>query len=153
MQKLLIPALVLASLLVTGCTSVERIPFIHRIDVQQGNVITQQMVDQLKPGMSKRQARFTLGSPLLVDTFHQDRWDFLYRMEPGKGEIEQQRVTLYFKDDQLVRIDGDYRPHPQPELAAAGPESTTVVVPPQKRKARGILTRMWNWWGVGEDEM
>lgn len=153
MQKLLIPALVLASLLVAGCTSVDRIPFIHRIDVQQGNVITQQMVDQLKPGMSKRQARFTLGSPLLVDTFHQDRWDYLYRMEPGKGEIEQRRVTLYFKDDRLVRIDGDYRPHPQPELAATGPESTTVVVPPQERKARGILTRLWNWMGFGEDEI
>lgn len=153
MQKLLIPTLLLASLMTAGCTSVERVPFIHRIDVQQGNVITQDMVDQLQPGMTKRQVRFTLGSPMIVDVFHQDRWDYLYRMAPGKGEVEQKRVVLYFQDDQLAQISGDYRPNPQPALAPAGPESTTVVVPPQERKPRGILTRLWNWMGFGKDEI
>ena len=150
MQKLLIPAVLIASVL-SGCGSVDRVPFIHRVDVQQGNVITQEMVDQLKPGMSKRQARFTLGSPMVADLFHQDRWDYVYRMTPGKGDIEQKRITLYFRDDALVRIDGDYRPSAQP--AAAAKPSVTVVVPPQERKPAGILTRIWNWIGFGQEEI
>ncbi|MFA7386517.1 MAG: outer membrane protein assembly factor BamE [Thiohalobacteraceae bacterium] len=149
MQKLLIPALLIASLL-GGCGSVERVPFIHRIDVQQGNVITQEMIDQLKPGMSKRQARFTLGSPMVADIFHQDRWDYVYRMTPGKGETERKRVTLFFQDDTLVRIEGDYRPSEQPVATAAQP-STTVVVPPQERKPAGVLTRIWRWMGFGKE--
>lgn len=152
MRKLLIPSVLIATLL-GGCGSVEKLPFVHRIDVQQGNVITQEMIDQLKPGMTKRQVRFTLGSPMLVDVFHQDRWDYVYRMEPGTGEVEQKRVSLYFKEDALMQITGDYRPNPQPALAAANKPSTTVVVPPQERKARGILTRVWNWMGFGKDEI
>jgi outer membrane protein assembly factor BamE len=150
MRKLLIPAVMIASVL-SGCGSVERVPFIHRIDVQQGNVITQEMVDQLTPGMSKRQVRFTLGSPVVADVFHQDRWDYIYRMTPGKGDVEQQRITLYFEDDALVRIDGDYRPSAAP--AAAAKPSTTVVVPPQERKPAGILTRIWNWMGFGKEDI
>lgn len=153
MQKLLIPGVFIASLLLAGCGSVERVPFIHRIDVQQGNVITQEMVDQLKPGMSKRQVKFTLGSPMIADTFHQDRWDYLYHMQPGKGDIEQHHVTLTFKDDALTAISGDFRPNPQPALAATSKPSTTVVVPPQERKPRGLLTRLWNWIGFGKDEI
>jgi outer membrane protein assembly factor BamE len=126
---------------------------VHRIDVQQGNVIPQEMIDQLKPGMSKRQVLFTLGSPMIMDVFHQERWDYIYRMEPGKGEIEQKHVSLYFKDDALTQIAGDYRPNPQPALAAASKPSTTVVVPPQERKARGVLTRIWQWMGFGKDEI
>lgn len=152
MQKLLIPGVLIASLL-TGCGSVDKLPFVHRIDVQQGNIVTQEMVDQLKPGMTKRQVQFTLGSPMIVDVFHQERWDYLYRMTPGKGAIEQKRVTLHFKDDALVQIEGDYRPNPQPALAAASKPSTTVVVPPQERKARGIFTRIWNWMGFRKDEI
>lgn len=150
MRKLLIPGVFIATLL-SGCGSVEKLPFVHRIDVQQGNVITQESIDQLKPGMTKRQVRFTLGSPMITDTFHADRWDYVYRMEPGKGEIEQKRVSLRFKDDALVSIEGDYRPNPQPDLAAASKPSTTVVVPPQERKEAGILTRMWRWLGFGKD--
>ena len=153
MRKLLIPGVLLATLGLASCTSVERVPFIHRIDVQQGNVITQEMVDQLKPGMTTRQVRFTLGSPMIVDVFHPERWDYLYRMEPGKGELEQQRVTLFFQDDKLVQIAGDYRPNPQPALAAVSKPSTSVVVPPQERKPRGILTRLWHWMGFGEEEI
>lgn len=150
MRKLLIPGVFIATLL-NGCGSVDKLPFVHRIDVQQGNVITQENVDQLKPGMTKRQVRFTLGSPMITDTFHADRWDYVYRMEPGKGEIEQKRISLRFKNDALIGIDGDYRPNPQPALAAANKPSTTVVVPPQDRKAAGVLTRIWQWFGFGKD--
>lgn len=151
MRKLLIPCVFLASLTLTACA--DRIPFVHRIDVQQGNVITQEQVDQLKPGMSKRQVRFTLGTPMIADVFNADRWDYVYRMEPGKGEIEQHSLTLYFANDALTRIEGDFRPNPQPELAATSKPSTTVVVPPQPRKAPGILTQIWNWMGFGKEDI
>lgn len=152
MRKLLIPGVIIATLL-TGCSSFDKIPFVYRIDVQQGNVITQESVDQLKPGMTKRQVRFTLGTPLISDTFHADRWDYVYRMEPGKGEIEQKRVTVRFKNDVLVGIDGDFKPNPQPALAAANKPSTSVVVPAQPREERGILTRLWQWMGFGKDDV
>ncbi len=153
MQKLLISGALIASLLLTGCGSVERLPFVHRIDIQQGNVITQEMVDQLKPGMSKRQVRFSLGTPMISDVFHADRWDYVYRMDPNKGDIERQQVSLFFEDDVLVRIAGDYRPNLPSDLNAGNAPSQTIVVPPQPRKARGILTRLWHWIGFGEDEI
>jgi len=152
MRKLLIPGVFIATLL-SGCASVDKMPFVYRIDVQQGNVITQEAVDQLKPGMSKRQVKYTLGTPMIADAFHADRWDYVYRMEPGKGEVEQKHVTLRFKDDVLVGIDGDYRPNPQPALAAANKPSTTVVVPPQERDEGGVLTRLWHWMGFGEEDI
>ncbi len=152
MQKLLIPGVMIATLL-SGCGSVDKLPFVFRIDVQQGNVITQEGVDRLKPGMLKRQVKYTLGTPMIADAFHDDRWDYVYRMEPGKGKVEQKHVTLHFKDDALVSIDGDYRPNPQPALAAADKPSTTVVVPPQARNERGVLTRLWRWMGFGKEDI
>lgn len=152
MRKLLIPGVLLASLTLAGCGSPDRIPFVHRIDVQQGNVISQEQVDQLKPGMSKRQARFTLGTPMIADVFNQDRSDYVYRMAPGRGEIEQHSITLHFVDDALTHTEGDFRPNPQPELAATSKPSTTVVVPPQPRKAPGVLTQIWNWMGFGKED-
>ncbi|WJW76451.1 outer membrane protein assembly factor BamE [Thiohalobacter sp. IOR34] len=135
-----------------GCMSVDRIPFVHRIDVQQGNVISQEAVNQLRPGMSPRQVRFIMGTPLIRDTFHPDRWDYLYRMEPGKGAIEQRRVTLLFRDGKLAEIRGDLRPEPGAPSLESTRQSETVTVPPQPRKPRGLLTRFWHWLGFGDDD-
>ncbi len=148
MRKLLIFGILLASL--AGCGSVDRIPFVHRIDVQQGNVLTQEAVDQLRPGMTRRQVKFVMGTPLLMDPFHDNRWDYLYRMQPGRGEVEQKRVTLFFDGDRLVEIRGDLRPRPDAATDTA-PKIATVTVPPQPRKPRGLLTRLWNWMGFGSE--
>jgi outer membrane protein assembly factor BamE len=79
---------------------------IYRPDVRQGNYIDQTVVGQLRPGMSKEQVQFLLGTPLLVDPFRQDRWDYVYRFQPGAGgEIEQRRVSLFFQGDSLSRIE------------------------------------------------
>ena len=111
MRKLLIPGVFLASLTLAGCGSVERIPFVHRIDVQQGNVITQEQIDQLKPGMTTRQVRFTLGTPMIVDVFHQDRWDYVYYLKRGKGsETQSRKLVVFFKDNRLERFDSDPMP-------------------------------------------
>lgn len=68
------------------------------------------MVSQLKPGMSREQVRFVLGAPLLVDVFHTDRWDYIYRFQPGRGELQERRLTVIFEDGKLARLEGDVKP-------------------------------------------
>ena len=82
-------------------------------DVQQGNVITQGMVDQLKVGMNRRQVQFILGTPLIMDPFHQDRWDYYYSLKRGKKYRAKRTLSLFFKGDQLTEIRGNVRVKPQ----------------------------------------
>jgi outer membrane protein assembly factor BamE len=83
------------------------------------------MVSQLKPGMTKDQVRNTLGTPLLTDIFHADRWDYVYRLEAADGKREQRRLTVFFVDDKLARVAGDVVPAaPKPEAAAPKEEAT-----------------------------
>ena len=82
----------------------------YRMDVQQGNVVTQEMVEKLKPGMTPSQVRFILGTPLVVDAFHKDRWDYVYRFSKGGRLQESRRIVIVFQDDKLARIEGDVVP-------------------------------------------
>ena len=95
--------------LLGACSSVPRIPGItpYRIDIQQGNYISSEMVAQLKPGMSKEQVRLALGTPLLTDIFHADRWDYVYWYERAGAKPEQRKLTVFFEDGKLTRLDGD----------------------------------------------
>lgn len=79
----------------------------YRIDVRQGNFVTQEMIAQLKTGLSKDQVRFILGTPLVADMFHADRWDYVYRFQPGHGEAQERRIVVYFADGKLSRVAGD----------------------------------------------
>ena len=79
----------------------------YRIDVRQGNFVSQEMVAQLKPGLSRDQVRFILGSPLVADMFHADRWDYVYRFQPGRGEGQQRHLAVFFQDNKLTRVAGD----------------------------------------------
>ncbi|MDX1734148.1 MAG: outer membrane protein assembly factor BamE [Halioglobus sp.] len=85
-------------------------PGVYRIDVEQGNIVTQELVDQLKPGMSRRQVRFILGTPLVEDAFNQDRWDYAYVRRNGQDVLEQSRLTVIFDGDSLAEILGDLQP-------------------------------------------
>ena len=98
----------------------------HRIEVQQGNLVTQEMAAQLKMGQTKDQVRFILGTPLVADMFHADRWDYVYRFRPGRGEVQQRTMTVFFQDNKLTRVAGDV----VAEEATAGqaPRPTTQVV-------------------------
>ncbi|MBL4821563.1 MAG: outer membrane protein assembly factor BamE [Gammaproteobacteria bacterium] len=87
-------------------------PGVYKIAIPQGNIITQDMVDQLRPGMTKRQVVFVMGTPLVADPFHQDRWDYVYNYQPGGGERVGEHVTVLFENDQLIQIIGDYQPNP-----------------------------------------
>ncbi|MFA7291547.1 MAG: outer membrane protein assembly factor BamE [Rhodocyclaceae bacterium] len=100
---------VLAMVLLGACSSVPRIVSEYRIDVQQGNVLTQDMVAQLRPGLTRDQVRFLLGTPLLVDMFHADRWDYVYRLQKGATQaVETRRFTVFFDPEgKLYRVAGD----------------------------------------------
>lgn len=148
MQKLLILVSMIASLFLTGCSNdpiVARLPFVYKIDVQQGNVITQEQVNQLRVGMNPRQIQFLLGAPMVADPFHANRWDYYYELLPGSSgrEPERQRVTLEFVDEQLATISGTMQP--QKGGGSAPQRQVTVVVPYQEPETVGILTRFWRW--------
>jgi outer membrane protein assembly factor BamE len=96
------------ALLLTAC-GVPRIPGItpYKPEIQQGNYISQDLVAQIKPGMTREQVRFLLGTPLLTDIFHADRWDYIYWREATDGKREQRRVALFFADNKVTRMEGD----------------------------------------------
>ena len=94
----------LVSLLLAGCSSVPSL--LYKIEIQQGNIITQEMVDKLKPGMTRSQVRFALGSPMISDAFHDNRWDYVYRLEQRGDWLNNGQLTVFFEDDTLMRIDG-----------------------------------------------
>lgn len=121
----------------TACeTIMNNLPGVYKIDIEQGNMIDQSMVDQLRPNMTKRQVLYIMGSPMLTDTFHEQRWDYLYSDQPGGEARVQKRVSLYFNDDNLIGVQGDFRPSTLPVIK----ESTETTVDVPKRE---LDTTMW----------
>lgn len=107
-----------------GCS----FPGVYKIDIQQGNVVTQDMIDQLRPGMTQRQVRFIMGNPLITDTFHARRWDYLYSIQPGGGVRQQERISLVFDaNDQLIGLAGDFMPGQSRDEAISGSASDTQL--------------------------
>ena len=104
----------MAALLLASCGSVGLpLPDFkpYRIEIQQGNFLSQEMVSRLKPGMSKDQVRFVLGTPLITDSFHADRWDYVFRRQrANSSELEQRRIAVFFEDGKLKRVAGDVTP-------------------------------------------
>ena len=126
--------LVLAALL-PACKSVDvpKVPGVtpYRMVIQQGNFISQEMVAQLKPGMTKEQVRFVLGTPLVTDIFHADRWDYVFFRETADGKREQRNLSVLFEDSKLVRVLGDLMP---PEGAVRSSGFETQLKPDTKAK-------------------
>ena len=140
----------------SACSSVPRLVSEYKIDVQQGNVLTQDMVSQLRPGLSKDQVRFILGTPVLMDMFHANRWDYVYRLQKGNGDVEMRKFSTFFDNsDNLDRVAGDVAAA-QVADATSLPESRTreidlgsiapgsVALPPEQK---GFFGRMME--GVG----
>jgi len=163
-----LPIALLALLLAAGCARaplpVPEIVKPYRITIQQGNYVTREMVQQLKPGMTREQVRFILGTPLLTDIFHADRWDYVfYRDVPG-GKREQRSFSVIFEDSRLSRVVGDLLPSEPvqaPDRPVAKPEPKSEPKPvlkpepvaepkpqaepqarPEDRAGRGFFGRM-----------
>ena len=95
----------------------------YRPDIQQGNFVSEEMLSQLKLGMTREQVRFIFGTALLADPFHADRWDYAFRMAKGNGEITTSRVIVFFdKDGKVARWEGGNLPTEKDYIARiAGP--------------------------------
>jgi len=127
--------------LMSACTSTQELvtkinPF--KIDVRQGNYVTQDMVAQLKPGQTKDQVRYILGTPLVDDIFHADRWDYVYRFQPGRGDVEQRRLIVFFKDNLLVRVGGDVVAGAEGGTVPAQPPIETLIITDPNAKPADI---------------
>lgn len=154
--------------LLAGCKSVEipKVPGVtpYRMVIQQGNFISPEMVAQLKPGMTREQVRFVLGTPLVTDVFHADRWDYVFYRELPNGKREQRNLSVVFEDGKLARVIGDLLPAPgtepkpaaeakpaadpkpaaeaKPEAEAAAAPKQDEAKPAEEKAERGFFGRM-----------
>lgn len=117
----------------------------YRVDVVQGNVVTQEVMAQIQPGLGRVQVREILGSPLLTDVFHADRWDYVFTLRRQGVADQQRRVTVFFKGDVVERFDSEPLPSErefvaaidkpvdkkEPKLALADNELAALPVPPK----------------------
>ena len=106
-----------------------------RINIHQGNFISQEQISQLKEGMTREQVRFILGTPLVADVFHADRWDYPFRLQKGNGEITASRVTVFFKDEKVARFNGKDLPTEQDYInQLAGPVKKASPAPAESKQ-------------------
>jgi outer membrane protein assembly factor BamE len=123
--KTISAALILVIL--TGCSMPKfSLPRLFKITIQQGNVLTQEMVDQLKPGMTHSQVAFIMGEPVLRNTFNENRWDYIYTIELPGYFSQDVRMNLFFESDALAYFTGDLAPT---EGADAADEDDTSASP------------------------
>ncbi len=99
-------ALAATLLLLSSCEMLQP----HKLTIEQGNAISLEEFESLYTGMNKSEVMEAVGAPILMDSFHPDRWEYIYSHKPGKGRERKSRFTLYFRDEVLVKIDGeDYK--------------------------------------------
>ena len=133
--------------------------YAHRIEIQQGNFVSQEMVSQLKLGMTKEQVRFIMGTPLITDSFHGDRWDYVFRRQKANSkELEQSNLAVFFENGKLTRIDGDMAPaaavgtkapEARPATAAAPPSTPVAPTPnaaPKPAPSADAKPQEKSWW-------
>lgn len=137
-------------LFLSGCAK-DKIPGVYRINIQQGNDITQDMISQLKPGMTKNQVAYVMGTPLIIDTFHPNRWDYIYSFHPGNGAREQRRITVYFKGETLDYLSGDTRIVAREEMPQTVKVDSNVVVPLSDKKV-GLIEDIKEKIGMEDEE-
>ena len=125
---------------------------VYKLDVNQGNYITQDQVDRLKVGLTSQQVRIALGTPLLADPFHANRWDYIYAFERQGKVLEDRRLAVYFVDDRLARWEGDEMPPPPAEVARSGGGDAaldkSLSIAPKTGEDNWLveLLKKFGWW-------
>ena len=128
-------------------------PLLHKIDIQQGNVVDQEMLDQLKPRMNKKQVKFIMGTPVLIDPFHNERWEYIYSFQEGGTVREQRHITLHFENDKLAYISGDIEISniPRQEYKTIT-EENAIIVPISDKEEKGFFGRLFDKINPLDDE-
>lgn len=111
-------------------------------------MIDQDLIDQLRPNMTKRQVMYILGSPMIADTFHEKRWDYLYSEQRNGGDRLQKRISLYFNADNLVGVQGDIRPSTLPVVK---PSAETTVELPKREFDKSMREKVTSLFGFDDD--
>ena len=125
----------------------------YKLDVQQGNVVTSKMLLQLRPGMTKSQVRFIMGTPLIQDSFHGNRWDYAYQLREGGKLIEQRRVILDFQSDLLKTVRGDVvAATADSKGGVEGADTGTRLIEPAKKPEEKSLMQKLKFWQKDEAE-
>lgn len=124
-------SLLMSMFTLSGCSGIG-FPGVYLVNIDQGNIVDQDMVDQLKPEMTRRQVRFLLGTPIIEDTFNNDRWDYIRVVRRGEDTLLKRRLTVVFENDVLVDVEGDYVgenwPEPDVDEAVEDSEETTEAL-------------------------
>ncbi|GJM05521.1 MAG: hypothetical protein DHS20C09_15170 [marine bacterium B5-7] len=146
MKKLAI--VVISLVFISACTKSfdggYEVPLLYKIDIQQGNVIEQEMLDRLKPGMDKNQVKFVMGTPVLIDPFHNNRWEYIFSFQKGGGIREQRHITLHFDEDEqvLTHVTGDITAADGSRDVNKIIEADAVVVPKSGKNEKGFFGRL-----------
>lgn len=153
--------LIFLSMLLSSC-SYFHVPVLspYKMEIRQGNFVTAEMRDEMKLGMTKAQVRYVLGTPMISDAFHGNRWDYAYRLTQRGEVVEKQHLTLYFDGDNLVRMDEDGKPLQmgsavaiapgisEPAAAPAAAENPAVQAAAKHDPAAGVLIGVQAWAAV-----
>ena len=141
--------------LVTGCSVKSPIDYfeakIYKLDIQQGNIISAEMLMGLKPGMTRAQVKYVLGTPLIQDSFHENRWDYIYKMIKDDRLIEERHVIVRFADDGLVDVKGDIIQSNDILIGAETEKESKVITlseadyEQQKKDKKSLVSRLKFW--------
>lgn len=132
-KKMLKILFLAAAFALPGCSS-KIVPALtpYKMDIQQGNYVQPEALAKIKPGMTKSQVRFALGTPLVIDPFHANRWDYIYRLQQRGKLVEEHKVALFFEGDILQKIDTDIViPAVAAEAQPSAPGATPQPLPEQ----------------------
>jgi outer membrane protein assembly factor BamE len=151
MRKIFISVIILGIAAQIGCARNKQddeyrssvlsdLPFVYQMPVQQGNIISKEMLDQLKMGMTKAQVRYLLGTPMLTDMFHSNRWDYTYTLKLAHKPLEEKPLTLFFADDALVRVQG-FAPTDAEEGIPGENNPEVIIKVPDWEARRGLFGR------------
>ena len=152
-RSLFILFIIAGSTLIVGCGSSVPVVKPFKMDIQQGNVVTSKMLLQLRPGMTKSQVKFIMGTPLINDSFHTNRWDYFYQMRRAGKVIEQRRVILDFENELLARVRGDVVPQGTPgaETGVTLSSEPSAIKKPVAKE--GLLENLKFWKSNQEPEV
>jgi outer membrane protein assembly factor BamE len=123
-MRIIAPLLAILALSTSAC--------VYKLDVQQGNLITQDSVSKLKKGMTKSEVRQVLGTPLLMDPFHGNRWDYYFSTDKNGRSTERTRFSVFFENDKLVSLTGDIKAAPAASSPAVPAAPPTPAATPAK---------------------